>query len=54
MIIHELHAIQQQHGYLPVTELQGLSQRLNIPLYRIHSVASFYPHFRLQPPRRWI
>jgi NADH:ubiquinone oxidoreductase subunit F (NADH-binding)/NADH:ubiquinone oxidoreductase subunit E len=50
MIIHELHAIQQQHGYLPVTELQRLSQRLNIPLYRIHSVASFYPHFRLQPP----
>jgi formate dehydrogenase beta subunit len=50
MIIHELHAIQSQHGYLPGTELQALSQRLSIPLYRLHGVASFYPHFRLQPP----
>jgi NADH:ubiquinone oxidoreductase subunit F (NADH-binding)/NADH:ubiquinone oxidoreductase subunit E len=50
MIIHELHTIQKQHGYLPATELQSLSRRLSIPLYRIHSVASFYPHFRLQPP----
>jgi NADH:ubiquinone oxidoreductase subunit F (NADH-binding)/NADH:ubiquinone oxidoreductase subunit E len=50
MIIHELHAIQHRHGYLPRTELQALSQRLSIPLYRIHGVASFYPHFRLQPP----
>jgi formate dehydrogenase beta subunit len=50
MIIHELHAIQNQHGYLPGSELQALSQRLSIPLYRIHGVASFYPHFRLRPP----
>jgi NADH:ubiquinone oxidoreductase subunit F (NADH-binding)/NADH:ubiquinone oxidoreductase subunit E len=50
MIIHELHAIQNQYGYLPVTELQALSHRLHVPLYRLHGVASFYPHFRLQPP----
>jgi NADH:ubiquinone oxidoreductase subunit F (NADH-binding)/NADH:ubiquinone oxidoreductase subunit E len=50
MIIHELHAIQDTHGYLPVAELQALSRRLNVPLYRLHGVASFYPHFRLQPP----
>ncbi|MGQ4807494.1 Ion-translocating oxidoreductase complex subunit C [Candidatus Entotheonellaceae bacterium PAL068K] len=50
MILHELHAIQQQHGYLPAAELQALSRRLNVPLYRIHGVASFYPHFRMQPP----
>jgi len=50
MIIHELHTIQNEHGYLPASELQALSRRLNIPLYRIHGVASFYPHFRLQPP----
>lgn len=50
MIIHELHAIQSQYGYLPTTELRALSQRLRVPLYRLHSVASFYPHFRLQPP----
>ncbi len=50
MIIHELHAIQNEHGYLPSVELQALSRRLNVPLYRIHGVASFYPHFRMQPP----
>lgn len=50
MILHELHTIQNEHGYLPTSALQALSRRLNIPLYRIHGVASFYPHFRLQPP----
>src|SRR5713101_3873669 len=50
MIIHELKTIQKEHGYLPAAELQALSRRLNVPLYRLHGVASFYPHFRLQPP----
>jgi hypothetical protein len=50
MIIQELKAIQEEHGYLPAEELQALSRRLNVPLYRLHGVASFYPHFRLQPP----
>ena len=50
MIIHELKTIQEEHGYLPAAELQALSRRLNVPLYRLHGVASFYPHFRLQPP----
>lgn len=50
MIIHELKVIQKEQGYLPAAELQALSRRLNVPLYRLHGVASFYPHFRLQPP----
>jgi len=50
MIIHELKIIQEEHGYLPAEELQALARRLNVPLYRLHGVASFYPHFRLQPP----
>jgi NADH:ubiquinone oxidoreductase subunit F (NADH-binding) len=50
MIIHELHTIQNQHGYLPVEALKALSRRLNVPLYRLYGLASFYPHFRLQPP----
>src|SRR5262249_20430014 len=50
MIIHELKSIQKEHGYLPAEELQALSRRLNVPLYRLHGIASFYPHFRLQPP----
>lgn len=50
MILHELTVIQEEHGYLPAPALQALSRRLNVPLYRLHGVASFYPHFRLQPP----
>ena len=50
MIIEELRAIQKKHGYLPVEELRGLSQRTQSPLYQLQGVASFFPHFRLAPP----
>ena len=50
MIIEELRAIQHKHGYLPVEELRALSQRTQAPLYQLHGVASFFPHFRLAPP----
>jgi NADH:ubiquinone oxidoreductase subunit F (NADH-binding)/NADH:ubiquinone oxidoreductase subunit E len=50
MIIHDLHAIQEQHGYLPAESLQNLSRDSNVPLYRLYGLASFYPHFRLTPP----
>jgi NADH:ubiquinone oxidoreductase subunit F (NADH-binding)/NADH:ubiquinone oxidoreductase subunit E len=48
-LINELKAIQERHGYLPEAELRAFSQRAIIPLYQIQAVASFYPHFRLQP-----
>ena len=50
MIIQELNLIQKTHSYLPADALQDLSRRLSVPLYRLHGLASFYPHFRLQPP----
>ena len=50
MIFDELRAIQLRHGYLPKAELESLSQRTQTPLYQLHSVASFYPHFHLAPP----
>jgi formate dehydrogenase beta subunit len=52
VIFDELRAIQLRCGYLPKAELKSLSQRSQIPLYQIHSVASFYPHFHLSPPSR--
>jgi formate dehydrogenase beta subunit len=52
VIFDELRAIQRRYGYLPKAELESLSQRSQIPLYQIHSVASFYPHFHLAPPSR--
>ncbi len=50
MIFDDLRAIQLRHGFLPKAELEGLSQRTQMPLYQIHSVASFYPHFHLAMP----
>ena len=50
MIFDDLRAIQTRHGFLPKGELESLSQRTQTPLYQIHSVASFYPHFHLAPP----
>ena len=51
-IFDELRAVQRQHGYLPEAGLRAVAARLDLPLYRVHSVASFYPHFFLKPPAR--
>jgi formate dehydrogenase beta subunit len=52
VIFDDLRAIQLRHGFLPKAELELLSSRTQTPLYQIHSVASFYPHFHLAVPAR--
>src|SRR5262249_17237900 len=52
VIFDDLRAIQLRHGFLPKAELEGLSRRTQTPLYQIHSVAIFYPHFHLAPPAK--
>jgi NADH:ubiquinone oxidoreductase subunit F (NADH-binding)/NADH:ubiquinone oxidoreductase subunit E len=52
VIFDDLRAIQLRHGFLPKAELESLSSRTQTPLYQIHSVASFYPHFHLALPAR--
>jgi NADH:ubiquinone oxidoreductase subunit F (NADH-binding)/NADH:ubiquinone oxidoreductase subunit E len=52
VIFDDLRAIQLRYGFLPKAELEGLSQRTQTPLYQIHGVASFYPHFHLAPPAK--
>jgi len=51
-IFDELRAIQRAHGYLPEGELRTIGDRLDVPLYRLQAVASFFPHFFLKPPAR--
>lgn len=51
-LIDELYAIQRQHGFLRADDLRALSARLNVPLYEIEGVSSFYPHFRRTAPPR--
>ena len=50
MIFEGLREIQHRFGYLPAKELEELAKKIDVPLYRLHGVASFYPHFRLTPP----
>jgi len=50
VIFDDLRAIQLRYGFLPKAELEALSQRSHTPLYQIHGVASFYPHFQLAAP----
>ncbi len=52
MIVQELQKIQERCGWLPAEELKALSQRLTVPLHRLHEVASYYPLYRLKPPPR--
>ena len=49
-IIGELKSIQHTHGFVPVAALRDLSERTGTPLYQLHGVVSFFPHFRTTPP----
>ena len=49
MIVQELHHIQREYGYLPEDQLRALAARIKQPLHRLHEVASFFPHYQLQP-----
>lgn len=51
-IFDELRAIQREYGYLPQDAMRAAAERLELPLYRLQSVASFFPLFYLTPPAR--
>lgn len=49
-LIMILHAIQNQHGYVPREAAMELSRELGVKLARIYEVITFYHYFKLQPP----
>jgi len=49
-LIMILHAIQNQHGYVPREVAMELSRELGVKLGRIYEVITFYHYFKLQPP----
>ena len=49
-IVPALHAIQHRFGYLRRAELEAFAKQAGLPLYKIEAVASFFPHFRKDPP----
>jgi NADH-quinone oxidoreductase subunit E len=48
-LIPVLQDIQDSYSYLPKDELQVVSERLNVPLTQIYSVATFFKMFSLIP-----
>jgi NADH-quinone oxidoreductase subunit E len=50
-LLSVLEAVQERHPhkYLPAETLQYIASRLDIPLSRIYSVATFYALFNLEP-----
>jgi NADH:ubiquinone oxidoreductase subunit F (NADH-binding)/NADH:ubiquinone oxidoreductase subunit E len=50
MLIKALQNLQHQHGYLSREALHDLAERLKVPFFEVYGVASFYPHFRFEPP----
>lgn len=49
-IIDALNELLHEKGYLQNEDLRALAHRLNVPLYRLEGLVSFYPHFRRTPP----
>ena len=48
-LIGILQDIQRSKNYLPQDDLRYLASRLNVPLPRIYSIATFYKAFSLKP-----
>jgi NADH:ubiquinone oxidoreductase subunit F (NADH-binding)/NADH:ubiquinone oxidoreductase subunit E len=51
-IVPALHRVQHEHGYLKREGLEEAARELDEPLHRLQAVASFFPHFRLAPPKK--
>lgn len=53
MIIPALHERQKQRGgYLTKSDLQSVAEEVQVPLHRVGSLVSFFPHFRTEPPAK--
>ncbi|MCH2597381.1 MAG: NAD(P)H-dependent oxidoreductase subunit E, partial [Pirellulales bacterium] len=53
-ILRKLMALQHEHGYLDDAMLRSLSAELQVPLYRLEGLVSFYPAFRRTPPPKHV
>ncbi len=49
-VVRELVALQEREGWLSPDGLEALAARLRLPLHRLESVSTFYPHFRRRKP----
>jgi NADH-quinone oxidoreductase subunit E len=49
-VIPMLQEIQEKFGYIPQQAVEWLAEKLKISKQEIYGVATFYNHFRLNPP----
>jgi NADH:ubiquinone oxidoreductase subunit F (NADH-binding)/NADH:ubiquinone oxidoreductase subunit E len=49
-IVRELLELQEVEGWLSPESLEALAARLQLPLHRLESVSTFYPHFLREQP----
>jgi NADH-quinone oxidoreductase subunit E len=52
-VVALLQKIQEDHGYLPETEIVRLSKELDIPAVDLSGVATFYSQFKLIKPGKY-
>lgn len=51
-IIPALQRIQRENGYLKRDRMEAAARELGVPMHRLQQVGSFFPHFRLEPPKK--
>jgi len=51
-LVPALTRIQREFGFLKREALEEFSKDSGVPLHRLQAVASFFPHFRLSPPKK--
>ena len=49
-VFEDLHHVQNANGFVSAREIELIATRRGVHVRDVHTVASFYPHFRLKPP----
>jgi NADH:ubiquinone oxidoreductase subunit F (NADH-binding)/NADH:ubiquinone oxidoreductase subunit E len=49
-VFEDLHHVQDANGFVSAYEIEVIAARRQVHVRDVHTVASFYPHFRLKPP----
>jgi len=49
-LMHILHEVQGEFGYLPIEALRAISNKCAVPPSTVYSMVTFYRSFRLTPP----
>jgi NADH:ubiquinone oxidoreductase subunit F (NADH-binding)/NADH:ubiquinone oxidoreductase subunit E len=49
-VFEDLRHVQENIGFVPAREIERIAKRRGVAIKDVHTVASFYPHFRLKAP----